>query len=62
MGYKKGDEVVANKDLGGIVRDSVGAGSKGTVTGTDAFGNPTKVAFRDGDRTKEIRVNGREVR
>ncbi|MFJ1460871.1 hypothetical protein [Nocardia wallacei] len=62
MGYKKGDDVVAKKDLGGVVRDSVRAGSGGTVTGVDAFGNPTKVAFRDGDRTKEIRVNAREVR
>lgn len=62
MGYKKGDDVVAKKDLGGVVRDSVRAGSKGTVTETNAFGEPTKVAFRDGNQTKEIRVNGREVR
>ncbi|NUS44749.1 MAG: hypothetical protein HOQ24_13805 [Mycobacteriaceae bacterium] len=62
MGYKKGDEVAARKDLGGVTRDSVPAGSKGTVTKTSWTGEPTEATFRVGNESRTIRVNGREVR
>lgn len=54
--------VVARKDMGGVVRDSVPRGSRGTVTEVDAFGQPTKASFRVGHKNVEVRVNGREVR
>jgi hypothetical protein len=61
MSYQKGYDVVAKKDLGGVVRDSVPSGSRGTVTQTE-FGSPAKVAFRVNNKTVEVRVNGKEVR
>jgi hypothetical protein len=61
MGYRKGDSVAANKDIGGVVRDSVPAGARGVVTET-CGGEPSKVQFRVGNRSVEVRVNGREVR
>jgi hypothetical protein len=67
MGYKKGDSVVSTGNIGGVRRDSVPAGSRGTVTGTRG-GEPARVAFRVSgngvfaDKTVEVDVNGREVR
>jgi len=61
MGYRKGDSVAAKKDIGGVIRDSVPAGSRGVVTETRG-GEPSKVQFRVGNRSVEVDVNGREVR
>ncbi|MCP3804097.1 hypothetical protein NLX83_32980 [Allokutzneria sp. A3M-2-11 16] len=60
MGYRKGDSVVAKKDLGGVLSKSVPRGSSGVVTET-FLGRPTRVAFRVGNQTVERSVNDREA-
>ncbi|MCU1645860.1 MAG: hypothetical protein JWN03_6135 [Nocardia sp.] len=62
MSYRKGDRVTATTDLGGVIRESVPAGSTGTVTETTPTGEPTEVAFPIDGTTRVLRVDPGEVR
>lgn len=60
--YRPGEYVVAAKDIGGLLRDWIGADTCGIVTETSRSGRPSRVAFREGRHLREIRVYRHEVR
>jgi hypothetical protein len=60
MSHRKGDSVVAKKDLGGVSSETVPRGTPGVVTET-LLGQPTRASFRVGNKTVERSVNGREA-
>lgn len=61
----KGDRVIATKNIGGVLRESVPKGSEGVVTQAGGWGSETKVLFTIsglmGDRKVEVRVESGEV-
>lgn len=63
--HKKGDVVVATKDIGGYVRENVSKGSTGVVTESPWFGDATvlfTVTSLFGDKKVAVTVTDDEVR
>ena len=50
MRFEKGDRVMFNKDVGGILRPFVRKGTKGTVTKTGAWGSNPEVTLENGTK------------
>ena len=67
MGFRKGEQVVAVKDIGGFMRDLVPKGSQGIVVDC-GWATPTKVQFtvKGGlfsmDKKVTINVSDDEIR